>query len=377
MNNNTFIIAEVGVNHNGSIKLAKKLVDSAIYCGADAVKFQHFKANKLVTKKVSKANYQKSSKNISTQYKMLKKLELSDSKLLKLKKYCDYKKIKFLCSPFDQLSLKFLLKEIKLNTIKIGSGEITNAPLLLSCALSKNNIILSTGMSNNKEIKDALGVISYGLLNKKKITIKPSHKDFTKSFNSKKGFKLLKKKVCLLHCTTEYPAPLSELNLKSINTLKNKFKINIGYSDHSKGINASLISVLLGAQIIEKHFTLNKNFKGPDHKASSEPKEFKNLVSKIRFIDTLTKKEKIKKLKSFKNLSNILGNGIKKIMPSEEKNLNIVRRYLVANKDISIGEKFTSKNLTCKRSKEGISPMFYWKILGSVSKKKYYKDDII
>ena len=282
----TYIIAEAGVNHNGSIKSAFKLIDEAVKCGADAVKFQTFKSENLVTPNAKKVNYQKKfSPHQDNQLQMLKNLEISYDEFVRISNYCITKNIDFLSTAFDDDSLNFLYKKIKLKTFKISSGDITNGPFLLSHARKKCKIILSTGMSNISEIESALGVIAYGMLNAKKTNKKISLNKFKQAFKDKKGKLILKKNVSLLHCTSEYPTPYEEVNLLSIRTLQKKFNLDIGYSDHTSGITAAIIATTLGAKIIEKHITLNKKQLGPDHKSSLEPHEFKEMVNQIRITE--------------------------------------------------------------------------------------------
>jgi|TARA_B100001989_G_C24529083_1_gene460486 N,N'-diacetyllegionaminate synthase len=328
------IIAEAGVNHNGSIKIAKKLIDVAKIAGADYVKFQTFEAKKLTTKKAKLADYQKKNlKQNKSQYQMLKKLELKKKDHKNLINYCKRKKIKFLSTAFDLESLEFLVKKCKIDCIKIPSGEITNLPLLEKAASLKKKIFLSTGMSNLSEINSAIKILN------------------------KNGCK--KKDITVLHCTTNYPAKPDELNLAALKLFKKKFKINVGYSDHSLGILAPIIALSYGASVIEKHFTLNKNFKGPDHKASLEPKELKEMVENI------------------KKAALMIGKELKIISQAEKKNKQIARKSIVAKMMINKGEKFTRFNLTCKRPGNGISPMNWYKIIGKKAKKKFDIDEII
>jgi N,N'-diacetyllegionaminate synthase len=331
--NKTFIIAEAGVNHNGSLKLAKKLIQIAKYSGVDAVKFQTFKAQNLSTKNSPKAEYQKrTSNNKETQFQMLKKLEFTKKMHEECIKYCKKLDIIFLSSAFDVESLKYL-KKLKLSIFKVPSGEITNYLYLKKLGSFNKKIFLSTGMSNLKEISLAI-----------KTLIK---------------FGTLKSNITLLQCNTEYPTPFKDANLKAILSLKKNFKLDVGYSDHTESIEASLAAVALGATVIEKHFTLSKRLEGPDHVASLEPKELKNLVTKIR------------------NIEISLGDGKKKVSKSEKKNLKIVRKSIVAVKDIKKGEVFTEYNLTSKRPGNGLSPFLIKKLVGTKSTKSYTKDQQI
>lgn len=329
----TIIIAEAGVNHNGNINNALKLVDCAAKAKADYVKFQTYFTDDLVQKKLQLANYQKKNiKNINSQYNLLKKYELTETQHEQIIKRCNLRKIKFLSSPFDLKSID-LLKKLKLKTIKIPSGEITNIPYLQKIGRLKKKIILSTGMSNINEIKKAIEILIYS------------------------GTK--KKNLVILHCNTEYPANLKKLNLKSIEFLRKKFKIPVGYSDHSEGITASLAAVSLGAKVIEKHFTLNKNLKGPDHKASLSPKELITLVRQIR------------------NLECMFGSNSKKPYKEELKNIKYIRKYIVAKKAIIKGQFFDENNLTTKRSGKGIPAENWQKILGKKSKYNFSIDEKI
>ena len=352
----TYIIAEAGVNHNGNIDIAMKLIEEASQAGADAIKFQTFKAENVVTHGAKKASYQvKNTSSSGSQYRMLKKLELPFESHYKLMDYCSEKNIDFLSTAFDLESLEFLYKNLNLQTLKIPSGELTNAPLLLEFGRSGRNLILSTGMANLDEIDAALNVIAFGLTGNGI----PSSALMKNNYKSRKTKDLLKEKVTLLHCTTEYPAPLNEINLRAIKTLKNTFDLNIGYSDHSEGIQVSISATVLGASVIEKHFTLDKTSEGPDHKASLEPSELKEMVKGIR------------------NVDEYLGDGIKEPTESEMKNIEIARRSIVANEKISKGTRFSAENLTTKRPATGKSPMDYWNLIGKKSRKDYEKDEII
>jgi len=329
----TIIIAEAGVNHNGKINLALKLVDCAAKAKADYVKFQTYLSDQLVQKKLKLAKYQKKNiKKFKSQYQMLKKYELSVEDHKKIIKRCKLRKIKFLSSPFDLESVN-LLKKLNLKILKIPSGEITNVPYLKKIAKLDKKIILSTGMSNTKEIRRAINILI------------------------KNGTK--KKNLILLHCNTEYPANPKKLNLLSIKFLRKKFNIKIGYSDHSNGLQASLTAVALGAKVIEKHFTLNKNFEGPDHKSSLEPSELKKLVKKIRLLEES------------------LGEYNKRPYKEELSNIKFSRKYIVAKNKIIKGQIFTNKNLITKRSGIGISAERWDSIIGKKSKFNFSPDDII
>ena len=352
MEKKIFVIAEIGVNHNGNIKLAKKLILAAKKSGADAVKFQHFLAKNLSTKKSKKAPYQIRNTGIKeTQYQMLKKLELKEKDYFDLKLFSKKNKILFLSSVFDEHSIDFLSNKLKESLIKIPSGEITNLLLLEKINLRKHKIILSTGMANIKEILNALNVICRSrVFNYKKNNVEVVNY---------KLLRLLKNKLTLLHCVTDYPVEKKYANLQCIKTLSDQFKINVGYSDHTSGIIAPVIAASFGAKIIEKHFTLSNKMKGPDHKASLEPDKFKEMVDLIRDFTTLK------------------GNGIKELQQCEIKNLNIARKSIVAKKIIKKKERFTLDNLTVKRPGNGISPMQIKKLLNKVSKNNYKPDQLI
>lgn len=325
------IIAEAGVNHNGDLNLAKKLIEQAAKAGADVVKFQTFKAEDCVSIKAKKAKYQlENTAKDESQLEMIKKLELSYESHFELMKHCKKHGIAFLSTPFDLESVEFL-RGLDLPYFKIPSGEITNFPYLKAVAKCKKKVLLSTGMANLAEIEAALEIL---------------RKNGTKN-------------ITLLHCTTEYPAPFEEVNLNAIKTLKEAFKLKVGYSDHTKGIVATLGAVALGAVVIEKHFTLDKTMEGPDHKASLEPSELKELCEGIR------------------TLEKALGNGIKKASKSEAKNIIIARKSLVAKREIQKGEKFSEQNLTTKRPGSGISAMRYEEYLGKRALKTYKKDELI
>ena len=281
-----FIIAEAGVNHNGDRDMAFQLVDAAVDAGIDAVKFQTFKAEHIVTKLAEKAGYQKNTTNeTESQYSMLKKLELSHKTHHELIEYCEKKGIRFLSTAFDSESVDFLVNDLGLKTLKIPSGEITNGPLILSQAFTGCDLILSTGMATLDEIQLALEVIAYGLISDADLNVQLSSSMFRQAFLSKEGQQALKEKVTLLHCTSEYPAPLEDINLKAMLSMEKKFNLNVGYSDHSEGIIVPIAATSLGAVLIEKHFTLDKSMPGPDHKASLNPDELSNMVTAIRQVE--------------------------------------------------------------------------------------------
>jgi N-acetylneuraminate synthase len=353
-----YVIAEAGVNHNGSLEMALQLIDVACDAGADAVKFQTFKAENLVTTLASKASYQQQTTAAGeSQFAMLKRLELSYEAHYQLMKYCQKVGIEFLSTAFDMESLDFLVKDLGLKTLKVSSGEITNAPLLLAHARTGKDLIVSTGMAILDEVESALGVIAYGLSDD--FSAKPSAELFQNAYNSDKGQQLLKEKVTILHCTTEYPAPVEDINLNAMHTMRNIFGLRVGYSDHSEGITVPVAAAALGAEVIEKHFTLDKMLEGPDHKASLEPHELKAMVTAIR------------------DVGQALGDGCKEPKESELKNRPIARKSLVAAREIRKGEFFSEENLTVKRPGTGMNPFKFWEILGQVASRDYTVDEVI
>jgi N,N'-diacetyllegionaminate synthase len=325
----TYIIAEVGVNHNGDMKLAKEMIDRASEIGANAVKFQTFKAEKLVTKGARKAEYQvkNTGTNSESQFEMLKKLELSFGDFIELKHYCEEKGIEFLSTPFDLESAEFL-REIGVHAFKIGSGDLTNIPLLKKISEMNIPVILSTGMANLSEVEEAVEVFD-------------------------------NQSLAILHCTSVYPAPYDEVNLKAILTLKHAFNTLVGYSDHTLGNEISIAAVAMGAKIIEKHFTLDKNLPGPDHKASLDVEEFTHFVQAIRNVE-----------KSF-------GNGIKKCSHSEQDTKIVARKSIVATQKIKAGEKILPEYITVKRPGDGIPPKYIERLIGRVVKNDIEEDQVI
>ena len=329
----TIIIAEAGVNHNGSIGLAKELIDVASECGADFVKFQTFKAENLAIKNLSKAEYQKGKTNLNeSQFEMLKKLELDVKDHQQLIKYCKKNNIQFLSTPFDFESIK-LLEMLGIPIFKVPSGEITNLPYLQMIGRTKKPIIMSTGMSTLNEIHEALKVLLDSGAKKEKTTI--------------------------LHCNSEYPTRMDDVNLNAMITIKNDLGVNVGYSDHTQGIEIPIAAVALGAKVIEKHFTLDRKLFGPDHAMSIEPEELKAMVIAIR------------------NVEVALGDGIKKPTQSELKNINLVRKSIVASKVIKKGEPFSQNNLAVKRSGDGISPMEWDSVIKKTATQNFEIDDLI
>lgn len=355
-----FIIAEAGVNHNGQKDIAIDLIEAAAEAKVDAVKFQTFTTEKLVTQNAEKADYQQhTTDSDGTQYEMLKQLELSFETFQDLKVHCSKRGIEFLSTAFDLDSLSFLVENLQLPKLKIPSGEITNGPLLFAHALTKRDLIVSTGMATFGEIEEALGVIAFGMLSDKEQNVIPSKEEFKKAFISDEGQKVLKSKVTLLHCTTEYPASDKEINLKVIETMRSAFGLKVGYSDHSEGLTVPIAAAVLGAEIIEKHFTIDRTLPGPDHKASLEPGELNKMVSAIRSVETIT------------------GNGQKIPSAAEISNLKVARKSIVAMCEIKKGERFSEDNLTIKRPGVGRSPMDYWDLLGQTSEHDYLPDEIV
>ena len=328
-----FIIAEAGVNHNGSVSLAKQLIDVASEAGADAVKFQTFKAEKLLSKKAQKAAYQKETTDShESQFDMIKKLELDLETHKELMNYCKTKNIMFLSTPFDLDSVD-MLNDLGLVIFKIPSGEITNLPYLRKIGSLNKRVVLSTGMATMDEVGDALSVlISAGTF---------------------------KENITVLHANTMYPTPMEDVNLKAMLSIKKKFDVAVGYSDHTLGIEVDIAAVAMGAECIEKHFTLDKKMDGPDHKASLEPFELIAMVKGVR------------------NIELALGDGIKKPSKSETPNIQVARKSIVAATPITKGEIFTEKNITIKRPGNGINPMKWDEVLGTAALKNYFEDEQI
>ncbi len=354
--NRTFIIAEAGVNHNGSLDLAKELIDIAASAHADAIKFQTFIAENIVLKNAPIAGYQKKSGTNESQYALLKTLQLDEEAHHILAAYCRERNIEFLSTAFDRESLDMLVNKLKIRRIKIPSGEITNGPLLLQAARTGKPIILSTGMSTLNEIKEALGVLAFRYTDR---ISRPSRRNFRNAFMSEMGQKAIRRNVTLLHCTTEYPAPPDEINLRAIVTLRSKFGTRVGFSDHSAGIYAAFSAVAIGASVIEKHFTLDKNLPGPDHQASLEADELSEMVRAIRLVERY------------------LGDSKKIPTISELKNRDIVRKSIIADRPIEKDSLFSDADLACKRPASGLSPMMYWDILGKAATRNYKKNDFI
>lgn len=355
--NVTIIIAEIGVNHNGEEDIAFELVKQAKLAGADIVKFQTFKAIELVTSSAKQASYQtKNTKLEESQLNMLSRLELSYGAHRRLMEYCNELDITFLSTAFDFESLNFLHHDLKLRHLKIGSGELTNAPLLLAHARTGSRIILSTGMANLADIELALSVLAFGYLDK---NTPPTLKHFELAYLSEQGQAKLQKNVTLLHCTSQYPAPLTDINLKVLNTLKNTFNLSVGYSDHTAGITIPIAAAAMGARVIEKHFTLDQNLPGPDHKASITPSEFTDMVKGVRDVEVA------------------LGSSIKYPQLSEFETREVARKSLVASQNILKGEYFNESNLVIKRPGHGLSPVNYWLLLGQKAQQNYQAGDLI
>lgn len=327
----TLIIAEAGVNHNGNFELAKQLVDKAVEGGADIVKFQTCKAENVISRYADKAEYQKvTTGEADSQLEMVRKLMLTYEEYGKLKEYCDEKGIEFLSTAFDLPSVDYL-HSIGMRRWKIPSGEITNLPLLIKIAKLGEPIIMSTGMSELSEVADAIKVLKENGAGE----------------------------ITILHCTTEYPAPYEDVNLKAIDTMKETFGLPVGYSDHTKGLEIPVAAVARGACVIEKHFTLDRNMEGPDHKASIEPDELKQMVDMIRHVEVA------------------IGDGVKKVSPSELKNQDIARKSIIAKTAIKAGDVFTEENITTKRPGSGINPMKWFDLLGKTAKHDYQEDYLI
>jgi N-acetylneuraminate synthase len=350
-----YVIAEAGVNHNGSPDLAVELIRAAAAAGADAVKFQTYKTEKMITQKAKKAEYQIISTGIAeSQMDMLRKLELDQAAHKRLIEQCALENIDFLSSPFDEESVDLLVDTFQLTRLKIPSGEITNALLLLKAARTGRPVILSTGMSTLAEVENALAVIAFGYTRPQE---RPSLQAFQQAYYSNEGQSALARKVVLLHCSTEYPAPYADTNLRVMETLKTSFGLPVGYSDHTPGVAVPIAAAALGAVVIEKHFTLNRNLPGPDHQASLEPAELKTMVEAIRQVEAA------------------LGSPRKIPVAGESANKLVARKSIVAARDIRRGEIFSEENLTAKRPGDGVSPMRYWNLLGQAAQRDYRQDE--
>ena len=351
-----YIIAEAGVNHNGSLDIAMQLVDAAVASGANAVKFQTFKADKLVTPSALKAGYQQLATGAKeSQLAMLRNLELKYEFHFQLRDYCASRHICFLSTAFDFESLAFLVDQVGVERLKIPSGEITNGPFLLAHALTGKPCIVSTGMATLGEVETALGVLAFGYLHGEQ----PSLSAFQQAYSSDAGRQALRDKVTLLHCTSEYPTPMAHVNLRAMDVLRQAFGLPVGYSDHTEGLAVPIAAVARGACLIEKHFTLDKLQPGPDHLVSLEPDELKQMVVAIRAVE--------------------LALGVAGKIPQqiELQNRDVARKSLVAADAIAAGDYFSDKNLTIKRPGGGLSPMAYWHFLGRSAHRSYAKDELI
>ena len=345
------IIAEAGVNHNGSLDMALRLVDAAAEAGADIVKFQTFKAANLASASAPKAAYQtRTTDGGESQLDMLRRLELSETAHERLLEHCKQRGIEFLSTPFDMQSLALLVDRFKLRRVKLGSGDLTNALLLLSIARSGAAIVLSTGMASLGEIEEALGVLAFGYAQGNE---PPGRAAFQAAYADTRRRAVLTEKVTLLHCTTEYPAPLEDVNLAAMDTLRQAFGLPVGYSDHTVGFSVSIAAAARGATVIEKHFTLDRTLPGPDHLASLEPAELTQMVAAVREVEKC------------------LGDGIKMPTVSERKNIAIARKSLFAAQDVAQGQPFTEANLTVMRPGDGRSPLDYWSLIGTPARRAY------
>lgn len=353
----TLIIAEAGVNHNGSLDMALALVDAAAGAGADIVKFQTFKSASVIAASAPKAEYQKGTTGaVESQLDMVRKLELSEDAHRHLEARCRERKIEFLSTPFDLESAAFLVRDMGIRRMKTPSGEVTNAPYVLALARYRLPIILSTGMATLADIEIALGVIAFGLLD---LPVAPSPAAFAEAYASPEGQAALARHVELLHCTTEYPAAFEDTNLKAMDTMAVAFGLPVGLSDHTPGIVAPIAAVARGATIIEKHFTLDRTLPGPDHAASLEPGELAAMIDGIRKTEAA------------------IGNGRKIYGAAEARNRPIARRSLIAARAVRKGEVWTGENLTCKRPGTGLSPLLYWEFLGKPADRDYAADELV
>jgi N-acetylneuraminate synthase len=356
MADTTFVIAEAGVNHNGSLDLAHRLIDMAADARADAVKFQTFVAAEMVTARAAKAAYQvNNTRDDSSQLAMLRQLELPADAPGKLLAHCRLRGIRFMSTAFDSTSLS-LLSALDMPALKIPSGDITAAPLLLQAARLRRPLIMSTGMSTLGDIERALGVLAFGLVSDH---VPAGRREFEAAYQSRAGMEALRTHVTLLHCTTQYPTPPSSVNLRAMDTMREAFGLPVGYSDHTLGIEVSLAAVARGATVIEKHITLDRTLPGPDHAASLEPVELRSLVEGIRIIEAA------------------LGSSQKCPAVDELTNRDVARRSLVATRPIVRGASLTADMLTCKRPGSGRSPLDLWDMLGSVAMRDYAVDEAI
>lgn len=351
----TFIIAEVGVNHNGSPDLACDLIDVAAEAGADAVKFQTFRAEALVTRSAPKALYQRVSTDPeATQYSMLKELEFDEDDHRRLKEHCELRRVEFLSTPFDLGSLNLLVERLGVRRIKLGSGEITNGPLLLASARTGRPVILSTGMSTLGEVEQALAVLAFGYTN---AASQPNAEAFASAYGSEVGRAALRNNVTLLHCTSQYPTPVDDVHLRVMDTLRTAFGLRVGYSDHTLGVVVPIAAVARGAAVVEKHVTMDRTLPGPDHAASLEPDELRALVRAVREVESA------------------LGQSLKAPTPGELDTRAASRRSLRAGSGIRQGEHFTEENVVARRPASGVSPMQYWHYMGKQATRRYSTDE--
>jgi N-acetylneuraminate synthase len=353
----TEIIAEAGVNHNGSLDRALEMVDVAAEAGADTIKFQTFRSERLVTRAAPKARYQRAQTGeADSQFEMLRRLELDDDMHRALIARSQDRGIKFLSTPFDPQSLRYLAEDLGLPVLKISSGDLTNPLVLLEAGRSGRQVILSTGMARLAEVEAALAVLAFGYTAGNET---PSIAAFEAAWGKPEGRAAVTRNVVVLHCTTEYPAPFDEVNLRAMATIAEAFGVRAGYSDHTTGLAVPVAAVALGAAVIEKHFTLDRGLPGPDHAASLEPSEFKQMVRSIREVEQA------------------LGRPEKTPSASETDNIAVARKSLTAAAEIAAGAPFTAENLTVKRPGNGMSPMRYWDILGRASDRRYETDETI
>ncbi|MEO0618630.1 MAG: N-acetylneuraminate synthase [Pseudomonadota bacterium] len=350
------VLAEAGVNHNGSRDLAHRLIDAAAEAGADAVKFQTFRATSLTSASAPKARYQEKATGTSeTQQEMLARLELSPDDHRALMEHCERVGVAFLSTPFDRDSLDLLVNDLDVATLKVGSGDMNNQPLLHAIALTGKPVILSTGMATLEEVEEALGVAAHGFLGE----VDPGPENFAAAFRSSEGQAVLAEKLTLLHCTTAYPTPPDAINLRAMDTMRETFGLPVGFSDHSDGIAIPIAAVGRGATMIEKHITLDRTMDGPDHAASLEPDTFREMVDGIR------------------GASRALGSPVKAPTEIERANMAVARKSVTAASAIKRGEMFTDKNLTLKRPGDGLSPAHFWWLIGKTATQDYAPDDKI
>lgn len=356
------IIAEIGVNHNGSAAMARQLIDAARRCGADAVKLQLFRAELLAAPDAPLADYQQSAgAGARSQYELLRQLELPEDQVRALGAYCETQQIELLATPFDRDSLRLLVQDLGASSIKLGSGELTNLPFLLEAARCRRQILLSTGMATLAEVEQGLAVLAYGLVAEPSdpLAAPPSLAAFRQAYISAPGQAALQRHVTLLHATTAYPAPPSSCNLRAMDTLRVAFGLPTGLSDHSEGSAVAIAAVARGACVIEKHLTLDRSLPGVDHRASMEPEDFGRMVRDIRQIELA------------------LGSPAKLPDETELRTTGLVRRSIVAAMDIAVGERFSERNLALKRPAGGLPPERYWELLGRAADRAYRKDESI